>query len=274
MPCLEKSPGVEIYYEDIGEGRPLVMLHGWAMSQQVWRFQRELADTCRLVLPDLAGHGRSGAPAAGFSLSGLAGDIVRLFKRLDLEDALLLGWSLGSQVALAAFPEIRERLAGLVLVGATPRFTATDGYPHGLPTNEPRGMGLRLRRDFSRTMDEFFRQMFAPGELSREQENRIAREIVMEGRLPQPEAARATLDILASADLRGTLPAIDRPALLVHGGADTICPPGAARYMAERLPHARIIEFEAVGHAPFLSRPAEFNAVLRRFVQDKLNGRH
>jgi pimeloyl-ACP methyl ester carboxylesterase len=177
-------------------------------------------------------------------------------------------------VALAAFPEIRERLAGLVLVGATPRFTTTDSYPHGLPVNEPRGMGLRLRRNFSRTMGEFFRQMFAQGELSREQENRITREIVMGGRLPQPEAAVAALDILASADLREALPEIDRPVLLVHGAADTICPPGAARFMAERLPHARLIEFEAVGHAPFLSRPAEFNAVLRRFLQDGINGRH
>jgi len=146
MPFLETSPGVKIYYDDIGAGRPLVMLHGWGMSQRVWEFQRELADSCRLVLADLRGHGRSGTSANGFSLDDLAGDLVRLFNHLALQNAYLLGWSLGSLVALAAFPEIRERLAGLILVGATPRFTATDGYPHGLPAKEPRGIGLRLRR--------------------------------------------------------------------------------------------------------------------------------
>ncbi len=274
MPFLETSPGAEIYCEEIGAGRPLVMLHGWAMSQRVWRFQHELADTCRLVLPDLAGHGRSDAPAADLTLGGLAGDIVLLFKRLDLADAVLLGWSLGSQVALTAFPEIRERLAGLVLVGATPRVTSADGYPHGLPGKEPRGMGLRLRRDFSGAMGEFFRRMFTPGELSREQENRIAREIVMEGRLPRPEVALAGLDILAAADLREMLPAIDRPTLLLHGSCDAICPPGAARFMATRLPDARLMEFEGVGHAPFLSRPAMFNTALRRFLREGLNGPH
>ncbi len=249
------------------------MLHGWAMSQRVWRFQRELAGTCRLILPDLRGHGRSNGPTSGYSLADLAADVIFLFEQLELADALLLGWSLGSQVALAAFPQIRDRLAGLILVGATPRFTATDGYPHGLPTNEPRGMGIRLRRDFDRTMGEFFRQMFAPGELSRKQENRIAREVVKGSRLPQPAAALATLDILASADLREMLPAVDLPVLLVHGSADTICPPAAAHCMVERLPRAKLVEFEGAGHAPFLSRPGEFNDVLRNFFRDDLNGR-
>ncbi len=274
MAFLETSPGVEIYYEEIGEGRPLVMLHGWAMSQRVWRFQRELADTCRLILPDLRGHGRSGAPVAGSSLADLVGDVITLYDKLDLADSFLLGWSLGAQVALAAFPRIRERLAGLVFVGATPRFTAIDGYPHGLPANELKGMGIRLKRDFNRTMGEFFRQMFAPGELSREQENSIAREIVMEGRLTQPAVALAALDILATTDLREMLPTVDLSVLLVHGSADTICPPDVAPYMAERLPRARLFEFGAAGHAPFLSRPAEFNSILRQFVQGDSDGWH
>ncbi len=267
MPFLETSPGKEIYYEVIGEGRPLVMLHGWAMSQRVWRFQHGLADTCRLVIPDLAGHGCSMAPAV-FSLEELADDIVQLFHRLNLADAFLLGWSLGSQVALAAFPRIRERLAGLILVGATPRFTVADDYPYALAATELRGMMLRLKRDFNKTMGEFFRRMFTPGELSREQENRIAREIVMGGQLPQPATALAFLDILAMADLRETLSSINRPVLLLHGSDDTICPPGAARFMVSRLPHGRLMELAGAGHAPFLSRPDEFNACLRRFIEE------
>ncbi|HEX9024781.1 MAG TPA: alpha/beta fold hydrolase [Geobacteraceae bacterium] len=270
MPFLETSPGKDIYYEEIGEGRPLVMVHGWAMSHRAWRFQHELADRRRLLLPDLAGHGRSQAPAAGWSLEYLAEDIVRLFERLDLAEAVILGWSLGSLVTLAAFPAISERLAGVVLVGGTPRFTADVDYSHGLAANELKGMGVRLKRDYSRTMGEFFRRMFAPDELSRDQENRIAREIVMGGELPQPEAALACLRILATTDLREALPAIDRPVLLLHGSADIICPPGAARFMATRLPSARLVEFAGAGHAPFMSRPDEFNACLRRFIEEGL----
>jgi pimeloyl-[acyl-carrier protein] methyl ester esterase len=273
MPFIEASSGVEIYFEDTGQGPPLVMLHGWSMSGRVWRFQKELADICRLIIPDLRGHGRSSTPVSGYALNDLAVDIVALLERLGLTDAVLLGWSLGSQVALAAFQQIQERLAGLVMVGATPRFTATDGYPWGLPVTELRGMGLRLRRDFNKTMGEFSRGMFAAEELSRQQEHRIGREIAMEGHLPQPAVAQATLNILASTDLRAILPEIRRPVLIVHGSADAVCPPGAARYLAERLPNARLLELDGSGHAPFLSRPDEFNAILRKFLQEEVYGR-
>jgi pimeloyl-ACP methyl ester esterase len=273
MPFIKTSVDVNIYYEEAGEGRPLVMLHGWSGSGGVWRFQQEMAAGCRLILPDLRGHGRSTAPPGGYLLADLADDIVSLFEQLVLTDAVLFGWSLGSQVALAAFPKLKERLAGLVLVGATPRFTATAGYPYGLPATALRGMGLRLSKTFNRTMGEFFRGMFAEGELSHEQEERINREITLEGGLPEPAVAHATLDILASTDIREKLPAIDRPVLLIHGSADTICPPSVARYLAERLPDARLVMLDGAGHAPFLSRPDEFNAILRKFLQEEVYGR-
>jgi pimeloyl-[acyl-carrier protein] methyl ester esterase len=236
------------------------------MSSRAWRFQQPLAEDFRLVIPDLRGHGSSPASAAGCSLDGLADDVVVLFERLDLAGAVLVGWSFGSQVTIAAFSRLRERLAGLVMVGATPCFVAKAGYACGLPPTELRGMGLRLKRDFNRTMGEFFRGMFAPGELTRQQENRIAREIVIGGGPPEPTAALATLDILAATDLREMLPAIDLPVLLIHGSVDAVCPTSAARYMAERLPDARLEIMDEVGHAPFLSRPADFNLMLRKFL--------
>jgi pimeloyl-ACP methyl ester esterase len=274
MPFIETSPGVNIYYEKMGTGRPLVMLHGWAGSGRLWRFQQELADSFRLVIPDLRGHGLSIAPPEGFRVEDLVSDIVTLFERLALTDATLLGWSLGSQVALAAFPFLRERLSGLVLVGATARFTAKDGYPNGLPANDIRGIGLRLQRNYERTMGEFFRSMFAEGELTPDQEERISREILADGRLPAPKAAHAALDILASTDLRERLRSIDCPVLIIHGSADAVCPPGAARFLAQRLPHARLVELAGSGHAPPLSRPDQFNALLREFLQKEAHDQH
>jgi pimeloyl-ACP methyl ester esterase len=274
MPFIETAAGVNIHYEEMGSGRPLVLLHGWAGSGRLWRFQEELADSFRLVIPDLRGHGLSIAPHEGFGLVELSSDIVTLFERLGLTDAILLGWSLGSQAALAAFPRLKERLSGLVLIGATARFTATDGYPHGLPSNEIRGIGLRLRRNYERTMGEFFRSMFAEGELTPGQEERIGREILADGRLPAPEAAHAALDILASTDIRDRLRSVDCPVLIIHGSADAVCPPGAARFLAKRLPDARLVEFAGVGHAPSLSRPDRFNALVSEFLRKEAHERH
>ena len=261
-----------IHYEEKGTGRPLVLIHGWAMSGRVWAFQRELASDFRLITVDLRGHGRSAVPPGPFRLSDLADDLAALFEHLDLNGATLLGWSLGAQVALRAFHPLRERLSALILVGGTPKFTADGENDAGLPSREVRGLELRLKRDYTKTMGEFFRQMFAPGELSREQENRIAREIVMGSRLPEPEVARDGLGILVSEDLRGLLSGVDRPTLLIHGEEDTICPPAAARLMAERLPDARLLMLPGTGHAPFLSRPEEFNALVAGFMREIHDG--
>jgi pimeloyl-[acyl-carrier protein] methyl ester esterase len=274
MSFVETSAGVNIHYEDIGSGRPLVLIHGWGGSALLWRFQRELSEDFRLIIPDLRGHGRSIPLTEPFTLEALAFDLTNMFERLDLNEALLVGWSLGSQAAMASFPMLRKRLSGLILVGATARFTTTGGYPHGLPAEELRGMEIRLKRSYEKTMGEFFRSMFAQGELSAEREELIDREIMAEGRLPEPSVARAGLAVLASADLREMLPEIDRPVLLIHGDKDEICPPEAARDLAKHLPKARLLEFAGAGHAPPLSRPVEFNAHIREFFLETGHDRH
>lgn len=268
MACFTSHDGCRIHFTDNGTGHPLVLIHGWAMSNRVWQFQAALSACCRVVAVDLRGHGLSEPPPLGsLELADMSSDLVSLFEQLKLDRAVLLGWSLGSQVVLGAFSALRERLSGVVLVGATPRFTACDGYGHGLPAKEVRGMILRLKRDYSGTMGDFLRGMFSAGELSREQNQKMVREIVIPGRQPAPGVALQGLEILAAADLRGTLPQIDRPVLLIHGSEDSICLPAASRYMADRIPGATLELFTGCGHAPFISRPEQFNKILMHFLE-------
>lgn len=275
MPFIETVDSARIFYEDQGNGPPLVFVHGWSMSGRAWQFQVEpsVAAGYRVIVPDLRGHGQSTAPGGLVTLPACVEDLATLFAELSLSGAVLIGWSLGALVSLAAVPRLSSSFRGMALVGGTPRFTATDGYPQGLTPTEPKGMGVRLRRDFQKTMGEFFRGMFAEGELSREQENRIAREIIMGGRLPDPEVALSTLGILASADLRAGLGAIDLPVLLLHGSLDTVCPVAAARYMAEQIPGAELELMDGCGHAPFMSHPDEFNRRLGGFLE-RVHDRH
>ena len=267
MPYIETTDKVAIHYEDVGSGPPLVLIHGWAMSERVWSFQTEsLSASHRLISLDLRGHGRS-SPGVGCALSALADDVATVCENLDLTATTLLGWSLGAQVALSVVARIRARLSALILVGGTPMFTATDDYPHALPATEARGMGVRLKRDYEKTMGEFFRGMFADGEVSPEQNQRIVHSVLMGGRLPDRETARGCLETLVKGDLRPLLSDIDLPTLLVHGSADTICPPAASSFMAKALPDAELHIMEGLGHAPFLSHPDEFDALLGKFLK-------
>ena len=268
MPFIDLTDTQTMHYEESGTGFPLVLVHGWGMSARVWAFQAELAASYRLIALDLRGHGRSSALQDRYAFPDLASDLVALFDRLGIERAALAGWSLGAQVALESAPLLGERLAALVLIGGTPRFTVGEDWPHGLPAMEIRGLAARLRRDYDRTLGEFFQRMFAEGELTGEDSQRIAREIVVPRRLPDPRAVHACLATLAEGDQRGLLPLVQCPTLVVHGDEDSICLPAAGRFMAERLPAGRFVSFAGVGHAPFLSRPAAFNRLVAPFLRE------
>jgi len=244
-----------------GSGPPLVLLHGWSMTGQVFAGLQELLPGVQSLAVDLPGHGRSPA-AESCDLAGLAASIVALFERRDLRGAVLLGWSLGGMLALALEPPLRSRLTRLVLVGTTPKFVSAPDWDHGLPATQVRVMQRDLRRQYLRTMEDFFRLMFAPGEVPPGEIRAIARRSTGAGFLPAPEVAAAGLELLQQLDLREQLPAVTTPTLVLHGDRDAIIPVGAGRALAERLPRADFELFPGCGHAPFLTRPEAFADVL------------
>jgi pimeloyl-[acyl-carrier protein] methyl ester esterase len=211
-----------------------------------------LARAHRVIAPDLRGHGRSGP--GPFSLADLARDLADLVDGLGLERAVIAGWSLGAQVALAALPLLRPRLSGLLLVAGTPRFTQGEGWPHGLPAQSVEVLAHRVRRDPARAVARFFEGMFAEGELDAEGRRR-ADAVRAAIPVPDPATVQAGLAVLAQEDLRSTLARVDLPVLLLHGDRDPICPVGASRAMSEMIPGARLAVVPGTGHAPFLSRP-------------------
>lgn len=265
MPSLDADFGT-LHHDDAGAGRPVVLVHGWSLSSAAFAEETAwLARDRRAIVPDLRGHGRSSPPRAPFGLADLARDLAALVDRLALERAVLLGWSLGAQVAIAAAPLVRRRLAALVLVSGTPRFTEGEGWPHGLPARSVEGLALRVRRDAPRAVARFFDGMFVEGELDGAGR---ARAEAVRAAVPaaDPAALLSGLDVLAREDLRAALPALDLPVLLVHGDRDPVCPPGAARATAAAIPGARLALLPGAGHAPFLSSPAPFRDTLASFL--------
>jgi pimeloyl-[acyl-carrier protein] methyl ester esterase len=244
-----------------------VLVHGWSLSHRVFAPQLSgLAGAFRMIAPDLRGHGESSAPAGRCTLDDFAEDLVAVFAALDVKDALLAGWSWGAEIALAALPSLRDRVSGLALLSATPRFTATEGWPHGLPESRVRALRARLARAPDDARRAFFDGMFADGEVAEPERARLAAEQL--AATPDMAAARATLDALAAADLRDRVAAArELPVLLVHGERDGICLPAASAWLHAQLPRSRREELAGAGHAPQLSRPAEVSALLAGFSE-------
>lgn len=274
MPFLQSRAGGQIYYHQQGHGRPLLLVHGWCMSSAIWQLQQPLAAHYCVITLDLRGHGRSSVPAVGMEgFEGYAADLTDLVNALGLQDAVAVGWSLGAQVLLKAYAGLAGRLAGLVLVGATPRFTAAPHFPYGLPAKEAEGMRLKVRRSLERALDGFQRQLFVNGELDDPDQAARAKDTLALVQKPSAAAALDGLEALMAAEMLQEAAQVSCPVLLLHGEHDSICLPEASAWLAQAMPNSRRMVYPACGHAPFLSRPERFNQDLECFVEG-LDARH
>jgi pimeloyl-[acyl-carrier protein] methyl ester esterase len=266
MPWYAGDAGGRLWYEERGAGTPVVFIHGWCMSSAVWRLQREgLSHAFRVIAVDLPGHGTSPPPAGGFHVKCCAAGVAGLCESLDLHEVLLVGWSLGSLIALEVSLLLRERLSGLVLTAGTPRFMQGDGFPYGLSSVEVEGMARKVQRSLRRALDGFSARMFAPGELDDPALAVMVQELLSALPVPAVDAAIQALDALVETDQRERLALIDLPTLILNGDSDVICLPQASAFLAERIPTARQVVFAGCGHAPFLTQSRRFNACLEEF---------
>lgn len=266
MPWYLNRRGEKLWYEEQGAGCPVVLLHGWCLSSEVWKFQFDgLSSSMRLLAPDLRGHGRSRGIFGRLDFEGFATDLVDLIESLDLAEVVLVGWSMGAQIALQSLAQLSGRVAGMVLVSATPRFTASDEFPHALARNEASGMRLKVQRNTQRALDGFYSRLFAEGELEMSSSGAEIKQLLLAIPPPDTAAVLDALDALATADMRGLLAAISAPTLVVNGSQDRICLPQASLYLKEHIPGAGQTIFPGCGHAPFLTQSHQFNAELTRF---------
>ncbi len=261
---VEVEPEVRLFYRDIGTGRPLVLLHGWTMTHQVWDRQvQELGGEYRLILPDLRGHGDSDKPLGNYRPERLAADIGVLMDHLELREATLVGWSFGGMTALATAAQYGTRLAQLVLVNAAgPKYLATDDFPQGGHTED------ELREWLGRERDDLPAwRRYCMEAMPREPYDELWLQWLWIQSMRAPSWAMAPmLDAYARADLRSALQRIDVPTLILHGQHDVFCAPEAARAVAAGIAGAELHEFPDCGHSPQWEDPARFHELLRAFL--------
>ena len=283
---VETPDGTHIHVAMRGSGSPLLLLHGLALSSDLWVHQfSDLADHQRVVAPDLRGHGRSDVGSGGFdapttdadaapAVARMADDVRVVVERLDLRDALLVGHSMGGMVALELVHSLgpvwcARHLRGLVLVdttagpvsGSAPSFVARIGSRVAGPLTGAvdRLSTSRLRSDDVRWW--ISRMGFGP--------EAVPAQVQFVERLHHalgPGMLRQLVPSLTLFDRWAALFTIELPTLVVVGSRDRLTGTDQARRMADRLPHAQSVELPRCGHMPMRERRREFSHLLEEFA--------
>ena len=263
---------MSVHVESVGRGRPLVMLHGWGMHSGLWfPLLPRLIERYRLHLVDLPGHGYSDALVTPPPLS-----LRRVVEAVELAIAetpapaplMILGWSLGGQVALEWARLRPERVGALVLMSTTPSFVQRPDWHHAMAEATLRQFGDGLTVAYRSTLKRFVTLQVQGSEHARDALASLHSQLFARGE-PSPQALRDSLELLASSDLRSGIGAISQPALVIAGDRDALTPVAAARWLARALPQASLVVIAGAAHAPLLSHPEAVVAALDAFAEDK-----
>ncbi len=231
----------------------LVLVHGWGVNRGVWGPLAEaLAPHRRVQSIDLLGYDDGRAPSVRYDLDAMAADLLT---RAPQRSAWV-AWSLGGLVAMRAAVREPHRVSRLHLVGASPRFVTAPDWPHGVDAAVMQRLCRDLSADYRGALGRYLLLQAGDPRDGRALARRL-RPLIERVGAPRRWVLEASLAVLQGTDLRGELDGLTVPVHLIHGERDRLAPIGAARYLADRLPGARLTQLSS-GHAPFASDPVGF----------------
>jgi pimeloyl-ACP methyl ester carboxylesterase len=267
----ENSGSIELYYEDHGSGRPVVLIHGYPLSGRAWDKQLPvlLENGRRVITYDRRGFGKSSQPTSGYDYDTFASDLRTLIDTLNLRDVTLVGHSMGTGEVtryLSKFGSSRVS-KGVLISPIPPYLLQTSNNPEGLPESLFNGFMQSARQDTPAWMKGFLDNFYNIDKFR--------------GTLVSDQAYEASWNIAASAsaiaavaciptwetDFRGDLPKIDVPMLVIQGNDDRILPyPKSGERLRGLIKNMQLTVIEGGPHAIAWTHADQVNSTLLKFI--------
>ena len=248
-------------YLEAGRGRPLILLHAFPLSADMWRAQLDhVPDGWRFIAPDLRGFGPGGDVPPSQTVDEYAGDVLALMTALGIASAVIGGLSMGGYVTLAVFRQAPDRFDGVILADTKAPADTADGRAGRLAMQETlrtKGVGA--------VVDVLLPKLV--GETSRRERPQVLASTRQLMEANQPGAIDAALHALMTRP--DSTPDLDRircPTLVIVGQEDTVTPAADAELLARSIPGTELVVLPRVGHLSNLEAPDDFSSALTRFL--------
>lgn len=258
---VEVEPGVSLFVQDVGQGRPVVLLHGWALGHELWDRQvHEIASSgMRAVALDLRGHGSSSKPFEGYAVERLADDVIAVIEALDLGRVALVGWSIGGLTAFRLASVRPDLVQQLVLVSSNGVAASwVPGLPFGAAASdvEDAVIGAELADRLSSR-----EQQIRSNLLAGVPESTIQWLIGLTMRVPVWAGVGALRTVLHT-DQVSAAAALSVPLVQIIGDQDPTVSRRAARWLVDNVPQGRQVVIPDSGHFPMLESAEPFTSAL------------
>ncbi|MFB7894282.1 alpha/beta fold hydrolase [Microbacterium sp. NPDC056044] len=232
MPYITTPDGTEIYYTDLGEGKPVVLSHGWPLNSDAWQVELKLlADAgYRAIAHDRRGHGRSSQPWNGNDMDTYAADLAALVDALELDDLSLIGHSTGGgEVVRFAAQHGNGRVRKIITAGAVPPvMVKSESNPEGTPIEVFDGIREGVLKDRSQFYLDLAESFFGANRPGSQVSAGAKYDFWRQGMLVGLKGAYDCVKAFSETDFTEELKALDVPIFIAHGGDDQIVPIAAA----------------------------------------------
>ncbi len=258
-------------YDSGGDGRPVVLIHGWPLSGHAWRPQKPALEDAgyRVIAFDRRGFGESDQPADGYDYDTMAGDVKAIIDELGVTDAVLVGFSMGGgEVARYVANHGTSNISAVVFASSVPPYLMkVEGNPEGgLTEDAVKEMKDGLASDRDAFFSDFSKNFYTAND-----QLKVSDDVVENWRkLASDCSSKAAIDCIdafARTDFRNDLAKVDVPTLVIHGDGDAIVPIGVSgERTAEMVDGAEFVVIEGGPHGITDSHTDEFNSALLEFL--------
>jgi pimeloyl-ACP methyl ester carboxylesterase len=264
---IEVESNVRLHISDAGAGRPVVLIHGWPLSDEMFEYQYNalMEKGFRVIGITLRGFGKSDKPYGDYNYDIHALDIKKILRKLEITDAVMVGFSMGGAIAIRfASSDSGSHVSKLVLVGAAaPIWTQRSDFPYNLPKSAVDELIKLNNTDRPKLLSDFAKIFSATETSLNEGISSWLNGICLSA---SSYATAQCLIALRDTDLRSDLAKIKIPTVIMHGKKDKICSFDLAEQMKAGITNSLIIPFENSGHSLFLEETQKFNAELIKFA--------